>query len=109
MATPKTPDKNVRKQEILDMLQKMKKKVSELRAQVTEKVQTAEEEKEILKNFVTEEILKNNIELDKSKDLVTQLRKAWQTVDDQNSLALQTLQDEFKATSFQSQAETDKF
>lgn len=97
-AAPATPDlKNAEKKDLLELLQKMNKKVKALtviRQQLTTKVEQTEHEKNSLLNLVAEEIL-NGAQVS-GDDVVPQLRKAWQEQDEQNNLTLQQLQKEFQ-------------
>ena len=108
--TSKSPD-NVSKEELLDVLQKMNKKVkalSALRLTLTERVQVAETDKERLLNLVKHEILNDNVAIDEGQDEIEQLQKAWRVTDEQNSLTLQELQNEYKVIAMQCEAKVER-
>ncbi|GAX09877.1 hypothetical protein FisN_11Lh142 [Fistulifera solaris] len=95
-----TPSKaeSVEKSELLEILQKMNKKVKALtviRQQLTTKVESLETDKARLKSLVTDEILNGMVDVKEDQDEVLQLQAAWRQVDEQNALNLQHLQNEF--------------
>jgi DNA repair exonuclease SbcCD ATPase subunit len=106
----KSPE-NISKEELLDVLQKMNKKVKSLtviRTQLSDRVKAAELDNERLMNLVKEEILSGEVEIEDGKDPVEQLQRAWHQVDERNSLALQGLQAEYKAIALQFKEEIEK-
>jgi len=101
------------KEELLQVLQKMNKKVkalSALRQQLTERVETSEAQKARLMNLVKEEILQSApIEVEEEgADEIDQIQTAWRQVDENNQLTLQTLQSEFKKLAMEHQEEISK-
>jgi len=97
---------NVSKEDLLEILQKMNRKVkalSTIRQQLTEKVEAAESDKARLKALVVDEIL-NGVQLQEGQDEVIQLQAAWRQVDEQNALNLQQLQSEFQVLRMEQQA-----
>ena len=106
----KSPD-NVTKEELLDVLQKMNKKVkalSALRTSLTDRVKVAETDRERLVALVKHEILNDNVPIDAEKDEIEQLQVAWRAADEQNSLALQELQNEYKVIAMQCEAKVER-
>jgi len=113
-ATPatfsKSPD-NVSREELLEVLQKMNKKVKALtglRTQLADRVKSAESDKKRLFDLVTEEILGGAVDIKDNEDQVNQLQKAWRDVDERNSLALQQLQNEYKSVAQQCKVEVEE-
>lgn len=107
-----TPTKaeNVDKSELLEILQKMNKKVKALtviRQQLTTKVESLETDKARLKSLVTDEILNGMVDFKENQDEVLQLQAAWRQVDEQNALNLQHLQNEFQNFRKQSEQQGD--
>lgn len=113
-ATPLAPMKspeNISKEELLDVLQKMNKKVkalTALRTQLADRVKAAEVDKERLMKLMTDEILGGEVAIQEGQDPVEQLQKAWYQVDERNSLALQELQAEYKTVTLQCKEEVDQ-
>lgn len=110
VAPMKSPE-NISKEELLDVLQKMNKKVkalTSLRTQLADRVKAAEADKERLMNLVKDEILSGEVTLEDGQDPVEQLQKAWHQVDERNSLALQGLQAEYKTVAMQCKVEVDE-
>ena len=113
-ATPLAPMKspeNISKEELLDVLQKMNKKVkalTALRTQLADRVKSAEVDKERLMKLMTDEILGGEVAIQDGEDPVQQLQKAWHQVDERNSLALQELQAEYKTVTMQCKEEVDQ-
>ena len=113
-ATPLVPMKspeNITKEELLDVLQKMNKKVkalTALRTQLADRVKAAEVDKERLMKLMTDEILGGEVAIQEGQDPVEQLQKAWYQVDERNSLALQELQAEYKTVTLQCKEEVDQ-
>ena len=108
--TPKTPE-NISKEELLDVLQKMNKKMktfSAQRTQLAERLKATEGEKDRLLKLVKDEILSGDVELTKDGDTVQQLERAWRVVDERNSLALQELQKEYKTVAQQCKQEVEE-
>lgn len=111
VAAPSTPtislaalqSENVTKAELLDILQKMNKKVKVLtavRQQLTTQMEAEKASKASLVALVQEEMLQ---QLDGSSrvaaddpNLLPQLQSAWRAAEEQNALTLQTLQSEFQ-------------
>jgi len=109
--TPTKTPENVSKEELLDVLQKMNKKVKALtsqRTQLAERCKAAETDKSRLLNLVQEEILNGDVNLEAGKDQIDQLLVAWRAADERNSLALQELQAEYKKVALQVQGNVAK-
>lgn len=90
---------NVDKKDLVEMLQKMNKKVkalSMIRQQLLTKLESVETEKDRLRLLIVDEILNGTVHLRDDEDEVMQLQSAWRQVDEQNALALQQLQNEFQ-------------
>ena len=97
---------DVSKEELLEILQKLNKKVKALsiiRQQLTERCETAEKDKERLKSLVVEEILNGAVDLQAENDEVLQLQQAWRKFDEEKALTLQQLHQEFQVFSLQQQ------
>ena len=106
----KSPD-NVSKEELLDVLQKMNKKVKALtsqRTQLAERCKAAESDKLRLLTLVREEILNDDVNIEDGVDQIEQLKVAWRAADERNSLALQELQNEYKIVALQVQGDVSK-
>jgi hypothetical protein len=118
---------SVSKEELIEILQKMNKRVKALAAvkmQLVDRVKTAEDYKSRLVELVKNEIL-NNVDLeaefgtqqdksvrqgDKSEDMdeIKMIQMAWRAIDERNQLALQQLQNEYKEVSKQCQEQVEK-
>jgi hypothetical protein len=93
----------VSREELLEVLNKMNKKVKVLsmqKQQLLEQNRAAQEAKDRIRTFVVEEILNGGppgfSEEGNNEEDVRQLQLAWRAQDEQNSLALQQLQSEFQ-------------
>jgi hypothetical protein len=103
----KTPD-NVSKEELLDVLQKMNRKVKALtsqRTQLAERCKAAETDRTRLLTLIQDEILNGDVSLEEGKDQIAQLQVAWRAADERNSMALQSLQNEYKKVAMQGQGD----
>jgi chromosome segregation ATPase len=117
---------SVSKEELIEILQKMNKRVKALAAvkiQLIDRVKVVENEKSRLVDLVKNEIL-SNVDLeaelskkkkslqqsDKSEDMdeIKMFQLAWRAADERNQLALQQLQNEYKAVSIQFQEQVEK-
>lgn len=118
---------SVSKEELIEILQKMNKRVKALAAvkmQLVDRVKTVEDDKSRLVELVKSEIL-NNVDLeaefgtqqdksvqqgDKSEDMdeIKMIQMAWRAIDERNQLALQQLQNEYKEVSKQCQEQVEK-
>eukprot|EP00978_Attheya_sp_CCMP212_P000888 scaffold1905_cov48-Attheya_sp.AAC.4 len=110
---------DVSKEELLDILQKMNKRVKGLtmiRTQLTERVTKAEADRGELVKFFREEVVSpqdledatNSIPDEKETNGVEVLQRAWRAADERSSLTLQHLQNEYKVVSMQCKAEVEK-
>lgn len=105
--TPTAAAAATEKKELLELLQKMNKKVKALtmiRQQLTDQVESVSAEKRSLETLVAEEIL-NGVSVQLDQAIVPQLQAAWRQQDEQNSLALQQLQKEFQILQQQQQSQ----
>ena len=117
---------SVSKEELLEILSKMNKKVkalAQLRAALTDRVKAAESDKERLMDIMKKEVL-NDMDLEEAAqkaassssntkegealDEISLIQLAWRAVDERNQFALQHLQNEYKVIAMQSQAEMEK-
>ncbi|GKZ00025.1 hypothetical protein MPSEU_000955900 [Mayamaea pseudoterrestris] len=96
---------SVSKEDLLEILQKLNKKVKALsimRTQLTEKCETVEREKTRLKELVVDEILNGAVDLSSlgdeasNVDEVLQIQLAWRRLDEEKQMSLQQLQQEFQ-------------
>ena len=86
------------REQLIDVLQKMNKKVKVLNAkqeQLQKSTDMALEEKERLIQLVKDEILNGDVQMKGNQDPVLQLQAAWRKIDEQNALNLSNLQAEF--------------
>jgi hypothetical protein len=96
---------NASKEELVEVLQKMNKKVkalSALRAQLTEKVQAAEQERDTLLTLFKEQVLQGmdtttTTTMDPEKSQIEQLQDLWKKKDQQNKQQLESLQSQMNA------------
>ena len=105
-STPPTPQiqfpadhEHVEKKDLVELLQKMNKKVKALtviRQQLTAKVEAEQQEKMRLQTLVVDEILNGGVTLQPEGDVAAQLQAAWRQQDEQHNLMLQQLQKEFQ-------------
>ena len=117
---------SVSKEELLEILSKMNKKVktlAQLRAALTDRVKAAESDKARLMDIMKKEVL-NEMDLEEAAqkaatstggkeqgeavDEITLIQLAWRAADERNQYALQHLQNEYKIIAMQSQAEMEK-
>jgi hypothetical protein len=95
---------NASKEDLMDILQKMNKKVkalSTLRLQLTERAETAESEKARFAALLQDEILNGAVTVQEGQDEVLQYQAAWRAQDEEKSMALQQLQTEFQVSRMQ--------
>ena len=99
---PTTSLSNATREELVDVLQKMNKKVkalSALRTQLAEKAQAAEQERDTLLVLFKEDVLKgmDQLVLDPEKPQMQQLQDLWKKKDEQNKQQLDNLQAQMQA------------
>lgn len=126
---------SVSKEELIEILQKMNKRVKALAAvkmQLVERVKAVEDDKSRLVDLVKNEILSNvdlkevfrknqeSINITKSQsasqsdksgeemDEIKMIQLAWRAADERNQLSLQQLQNEYKAVSMEYQEQVEK-
>jgi len=129
----RNPD-DVSKEELLEILKKTNSRVkalSQSRAQLSEKVKSAEDDKARLLSLLRNEILDEGVIAEASEkmiklqqkqphgegeegkeitpDEIMVLQTAWRAADERNQLTLQHIQNEYKVIAMQAQAEVKKF
>jgi len=103
---------SIEKTELLDVLQKMNRKVkalTQIRQQLTQKVEKSEDDRRLLREFVVHEILNGMVKEEApSEDEVHALRSAWRKFDEERSLAIQHLQSEFQVLRMKHEAHSNE-
>mmetsp|Transcript_7864 Transcript_7864/g.12120 ORF Transcript_7864/g.12120 Transcript_7864/m.12120 type:complete len:1142 (+) Transcript_7864:80-3505(+) len=102
---------NCTRDELVDLLSKLNKKVkllTALKSQLTERAENSEKNLERITGFVKHEILQGAGSLGDEIDEISAIQSAWRYIDEQRSLTLQQLQNEYKVIALQSQDELNQ-